>query len=52
MTYINRKAPKITKWPLNIHEPITHWTRGKVLLIGDAAHPVGLKTPFSVDVVA
>ncbi|KUM62792.1 hypothetical protein ACN42_g4333 [Penicillium freii] len=25
-----KKAPKITKWPLNIHEPITHWTRGKV----------------------
>ncbi|CAI7599681.1 unnamed protein product [Penicillium viridicatum] len=47
-----KKAPKITKWPLNIHEPITHWSRGKVLLIGDAAHPVGLKTPFSVDVVA
>ncbi|CAG8895171.1 unnamed protein product [Penicillium egyptiacum] len=47
-----KKAPKITKWPLNIHKPITHWTRGKVLLIGDAAHPVGLKTPFSVDVVA
>ncbi|KAI2708486.1 hypothetical protein CBS147332_6547 [Penicillium roqueforti] len=39
-----RKAPKITKWPLNIHEPITHWTRGKVLLIGDAAHPM---LPFS-----
>ncbi|KAJ5412811.1 salicylate hydroxylase [Penicillium sp. CMV-2018d] len=39
-----KKAPKITKWPLNIHEPITHWTRGKVLLIGDAAHPM---LPFS-----
>jgi hypothetical protein len=33
-------APEVTDWPLYIHEPLSNWVRGKILLIGDAAHPV------------
>ena len=34
------KATDVSCWPLNIHEPLPSWTRGKIILIGDAAHPV------------
>ena len=27
-------------WRLYIHEPYTHWARGKVCILGDAAHPM------------
>lgn len=27
-------------WRLYIHEPYTHWTKGKVCILGDAAHPM------------
>lgn len=27
-------------WKLYIHEPYSHWTRGKVCILGDAAHPM------------
>ncbi|KAF3405242.1 hypothetical protein DPV78_003195 [Talaromyces pinophilus] len=33
-------APDITYWPLSIHDPLPRWSYGKVVLIGDAAHPM------------
>lgn len=30
----------IKRWPLFIHEPLPTWIHGRVLLIGDAAHPM------------
>jgi salicylate hydroxylase len=36
------QAPPDTliKWGLFVREPLPHWSRGRVLLIGDAAHPM------------
>ncbi|MDE5110509.1 MAG: FAD-dependent monooxygenase, partial [Trichodesmium sp. St7_bin2_1] len=28
------------KWGLFIHKPLPYWSRGKVTLLGDAAHPM------------
>lgn len=33
-------ATDVTCWPLSIYDPFPSWSRGKVVLIGDAAHPV------------
>lgn len=33
-------APEVSIWPLSYHAPLPSWHRGKLLLIGDAAHPV------------
>ncbi|KAJ5991547.1 salicylate hydroxylase, partial [Penicillium canescens] len=41
---LDSNAPRITKWPLNIFQPLPYHTRGKIILIGDAAHPM---LPFS-----
>ena len=41
-------AEEVKCWPLYIHEPLDSWQYGKVLLIGDAAHPVSLKPKFLV----
>jgi hypothetical protein len=30
----------IKRWPLFIHDPLPTWVRGRVVLIGDAAHPM------------
>jgi salicylate hydroxylase len=30
----------IKRWPLFIHDPLPTWTRGRVVVIGDAAHPM------------
>lgn len=36
-----RRLGEVVKcWPLFQTEPLPTWTRGKLLLIGDAAHPV------------
>lgn len=35
-------ATNVTDWPLSYHEPLETWHRGKIVLIGDAAHPVSL----------
>ncbi|KAK1146867.1 hypothetical protein N8T08_002191 [Aspergillus melleus] len=44
LVHVISKAPKVTIWPLNIFAPVPRWNRGKILLIGDAAHPM---LPFS-----
>ncbi len=33
-------AENVTCWPLSIHDPLPSWTKGKMVLVGDAAHPV------------
>ena len=38
-------APDVTVWPLSYHDPLPIWTRGKVALLGDAAHPVRSAPP-------
>lgn len=38
-------ADNVSCWPLNIHDPLKTWVNGKMVLIGDAAHPV---TPLSL----
>ena len=54
MTEFNHFDPRVEKiislsshikrWPLLIHDPLPSWVRGRVVLIGDAAHPM---LPFS-----
>lgn len=39
---INRLGKDVKCWPLFHTEPLPTWTRGKLVVIGDAAHPVGL----------
>ncbi len=35
-----RKATEIKQWPLLFRAPIPTWHKGKLVLIGDAAHPM------------
>lgn len=35
-----RAAPRWTKWALADRDPIYHWGKGAVTLLGDAAHPM------------
>ncbi|KAL9062374.1 MAG: hypothetical protein Q9157_008977 [Trypethelium eluteriae] len=37
-------ASHLKRWPLYVHEPISTWIRERVVLIGDAVHPM---LPFS-----
>ncbi|KAF4183783.1 hypothetical protein CNMCM7927_008827 [Aspergillus lentulus] len=37
---ILKKATSINRWPLLYRDPIPTWTRGRLVLIGDAAHPM------------
>ncbi|KAL3491074.1 putative salicylate hydroxylase [Aspergillus germanicus] len=37
---ILKKATSIKRWPLLYRDPIPTWTRGRLVLIGDAAHPM------------
>ncbi|KAK4140136.1 uncharacterized protein C8A04DRAFT_32344 [Dichotomopilus funicola] len=37
---IIKVAPSVTDWPLPIHDPLPTWHRQKIVLIGDAAHPM------------
>ena len=34
------KSSHMKRWPLFIHDPLPNWIRGRVILIGDAAHPM------------
>jgi 6-hydroxynicotinate 3-monooxygenase len=34
-----RAATKITKWPMLERQPFNPWSKGRVVLMGDAAHP-------------
>ncbi|KAI3553089.1 FAD dependent oxidoreductase [Colletotrichum abscissum] len=35
-----RKANEVKQWPLLYRAPIPRWTKGRMVLIGDAAHPM------------
>ncbi|KAL4865954.1 hypothetical protein BDV12DRAFT_210776 [Aspergillus spectabilis] len=37
---ILKKAASVKRWPLLYRDPIPTWTRGRLVLIGDAAHPM------------
>jgi 6-hydroxynicotinate 3-monooxygenase len=36
-------APEVTKWPIFDREPVEQWSGGRVVLLGDACHPM---TPY------
>ncbi|KAH8891202.1 salicylate hydroxylase [Thozetella sp. PMI_491] len=38
--HIAEKATEIKKWPLLVRAPLPRWTRGRMALAGDAAHPM------------
>lgn len=42
LKHVIKIAGNVTCWPLSIHDPLTSWTKGKVVLVGDAAHPVSV----------
>ncbi|MFT8675674.1 MAG: FAD-dependent monooxygenase [Acetobacter sp.] len=31
---------EVTKWPLKTRSPLSHWHQGRVVLLGDACHPM------------
>jgi 6-hydroxynicotinate 3-monooxygenase len=33
-------APEVTKWPVFDREPVEQWSDGRVVLLGDACHPM------------
>lgn len=33
-------SPSITKWPLLERDPLPMWSRGRIVLLGDACHPM------------
>lgn len=37
---IIRKATSIKRWPLLYREPMPRWAKGRLVLVGDAAHPM------------
>ncbi|KUI67810.1 6-hydroxynicotinate 3-monooxygenase [Cytospora mali] len=40
LKHIISVATDVTDWPLSYHEPLETWHRGKIVLTGDAAHPM------------
>lgn len=36
-------CPDVHKWALVVREPLSHWTEGRIALLGDACHPM---TPY------
>ncbi|KAI1086823.1 putative salicylate hydroxylase [Rostrohypoxylon terebratum] len=40
IVHIISLAPNVTDWPLSFHDPLPTWHRGKIVLVGDAAHPM------------
>jgi len=33
-------CPKATKWPFLVRDPLPLWSRGRIVLLGDACHPM------------
>lgn len=33
-------APEFSKWPLFVHDPLPIWSRGRIVMLGDACHPM------------
>ncbi|MGM4903426.1 FAD-dependent monooxygenase [Tardiphaga sp. 866_E4_N2_1] len=33
-------APTVTEWPIFDREPVASWSRGRLVLLGDASHPL------------
>ena len=40
VTRVIDACPQATKWPLLIRPPMEHWSEGRVVLLGDACHPM------------
>ena len=40
VTRLMRESPAIYEYPMCDRDPLPHWTRGRVTLLGDAAHPM------------
>jgi salicylate hydroxylase len=40
LRHVIKMADNVTCWPLSIHDPLVSWVRGKMVLVGDAAHPM------------
>ncbi|UKZ81663.1 hypothetical protein TrVFT333_009435 [Trichoderma virens FT-333] len=36
----SRLAENVKRWPLYIHDPYPTWVKGRIVLVGDAAHPM------------
>ena len=34
------RAPELTKWPIFDREPMSKWSHGNIVLLGDACHPM------------
>ncbi|KAJ6094211.1 salicylate hydroxylase [Penicillium canescens] len=34
------QAPEVADWPLALFDPLATWHRGRIVLVGDAAHPM------------
>jgi len=35
-----KACPKVSKWPLLEREPLPLWSRGRIVMLGDACHPM------------
>lgn len=37
---VSSKAKEVKQWPLLYRAPVSSWHKGKLILVGDAAHPM------------
>lgn len=37
---VDRKAKDLKQWPLLFRAPISSWHKDKLVMVGDAAHPM------------
>lgn len=40
LKHVIKIAEGVSCWPLMARDPLSSWTHGKIVLVGDAAHPV------------
>lgn len=46
LKHVIKIAEDISCWPLMARDPLPSWTKGKIVLVGDAAHPVSYINPM------